>query len=105
MEFLIEPIKFDWDNYNIEHIRTKHKIEPYECEQIFFNLPFVVGPDTTHSQQEVRYYLYGKTDTGKILFAVFTIRRNKIRIVTARTASRKERRLYYEQTKKIEKNS
>lgn len=89
MEILNSPFKFEWDKHNIEHIR-KHKVEPGECEQVFFNVPLIVKPDIIHSRTEERYFALGKTNMDRILVIVFTIRQERIRIITARDANKKE---------------
>jgi hypothetical protein len=85
---------FEWDNHNAAKIWSKHHVSPSECEQIFFNLPLIVADDEKHSEKEKRYYVLGHTDTGRLLFAVFTIRGDKIRVISARDMSRKERKVY-----------
>jgi hypothetical protein len=52
--------------------------------------------DVKHSQEEIRWYLLGKTDAERFLFVVFTIRSNKIRIISARDMNKKEREVYNE---------
>lgn len=91
MDILTSPIEFEWDKHNAEHIKVKHNIQPGDCEQVFFNVPFTIKPDTAHSLNEERYFASGKTNTSRVLVMVFTIRRKKIRIITARDANRKER--------------
>ena len=49
-----------------------------------------------HSQEK-RYHVLGRSDAGRILFLVFTIRSNKIRIISARDQSKKERQIYEQQ--------
>ncbi|NIM92215.1 MAG: BrnT family toxin [Anaerolineales bacterium] len=85
---------FDWDEWNAKKIWEKHQVSRAECEQVFFNQPFVVGEDFAHSQEESRFYVLGKTDTGRALFLIFTIRDELIRVITARDMSRKERRVF-----------
>ena len=51
-------------------------------------------PDTEHSQEELRFQALGKTNNNRMLFLSFTIRNNKVRIISARDASKKERREY-----------
>jgi len=85
---------FQWDKSNIEKNWLKHKVNPVECEQIFFNQPFLVAEDLRHSQRERRYYALGRTDNGRLLFVAFTIRKNLIRVISARNMSRKERKKY-----------
>jgi uncharacterized DUF497 family protein len=85
---------FHWDKWNTEKIWDKHQVSHAECEQVFFNQPFVVGEDILHSQEEERFYVLGNTDAGRALFLVFTIRDELIRVITARDMSRRERRIY-----------
>jgi len=87
---------FQWDKSNIEKNWLKHKVSPIECEQIFFNEPLLVVEDLKHSQRERRYYALGRKDSGRLLFVAFTIRKNLIRVISARTMSRKERKIYEE---------
>jgi len=86
------PLEFDWDKYNSRHIKTKHGLDPSECEEVFVNLPFTIKDDKMHSQNEQRYHAIGKTNTGRILIIIFTIRNKRIRIITSRDASRKEKK-------------
>ncbi len=90
---------FDWDDANLTKNWEKHRVAPWECEQVFFNLPLVVADDPVHSVTEVRYYVLGQTDASRQLFLVFTIRKQKIRVISARDMSSKERRTYEEQVK------
>ncbi|OGO16236.1 MAG: hypothetical protein A2Z14_13705 [Chloroflexi bacterium RBG_16_48_8] len=85
---------FDWDEWNAEKIWSRHQVSRAECEQVLFNQPLVVGEDAVHSQEEMRYYVLGQTDKGRQLFMVFTIRRDLVRVITARDMSRKERKIY-----------
>lgn len=50
--------------------------------------------DTRHSDDEQRYVALGATDDGRRLFVSFTVRNNRLRVVSARPMSRKERRIY-----------
>ena len=85
---------FQWDKDNTEKNWLKHWVSPSECEQVFFDLPLVASEDIKHSQEEDRYYALGKTDMGRRLFLVFTIRKNHIRIISARDMNKKERQVY-----------
>lgn len=69
------------------------------ARRYFFNEPLIVTKDEPHSIVEVRYFVLGKTDKERLLFIIFTIRGKKIRIISARDMSKKERRIYYEQIK------
>lgn len=91
---------FDWDKGNIKKNWERHRVSHIECEEVFFNQPCVVKADEPDSRAEDRYYVLGKTDNGHLLFVVFTIRHNKIRVISARDMNKKERRLYNEQIEK-----
>ena len=97
IERLLGCTGFQWDRNNIEKNWLKHKVGPVECEQIFFNKA-LVAEDLKHSQREKRYYVLGLTDDKRLLFVSFTIRRNLIRVISARDMSKKERKIYEEQT-------
>lgn len=65
---------------------------------MFFNEPLLLGPDRLHSRAEERYHALGQTDRGRVLHVTFTLRGGGtlIRVISARDASRKERKLYVE---------
>ena len=85
---------FEWDNHNEGKNRDKHDVEPGECEEAFFNRPFIVADDAKHSASESRFFALGKSDSGRSLFIVFAIRGDKVRVISARDMSRKERSAY-----------
>lgn len=86
--------KFDWDDGNQFKNWISHQVSTTECEEVFFNLPLLLANDTQHSQIEKRYYALGQTNIGRQLFIAFTVRTNKIRVISARDMSRKERQKY-----------
>lgn len=93
---------FDWDEGNQSKSLKKHGITPLETEEAFFNF-YLVFPDQWHSAGESRYGMYGQTNTGKILFIAFTIRGQRVRVISARPASKKERDTYEQTHKKAAK--
>ena len=93
-EIISRCIGFDWDDGNLLKNWEKHGVSALECEQVFFNHPVVTIPDVLHSSYEARFYALGKSDAGKHLFIVFTVRNNLIRIISARDMNRKERKLF-----------
>ncbi len=90
---------FEWDEGNITKNWESHGVTHIECEEVFFNVPLVINVDEPHSIAETRYYVLGKTNSRRLLFLVFTIRNDKIRVISARDMNRKERKIY-EQTEK-----
>src|SRR6266498_5024344 len=85
---------FHWDENNREKNWEKHGVLASECEEAFFNLPLLLQSDDTHSQKEPRYYVLGHTIAGRRLFIAFTVREDKIRVISARDMSKKERSIY-----------
>lgn len=99
MSLFSQFTSFDWDKANQNKNWHTHKVAWWECEEIFFNQPLYIYHDQPHSQKEERYYALGQTGKGRLLFAVFTRRGTKIRIISARDMHKKERLLYHEKVK------
>ncbi|MDA8126107.1 MAG: BrnT family toxin [Deltaproteobacteria bacterium] len=95
-DLLSRSAGFEWDKYNSGKIGDKHRVTPVECEQVFFNLPIITGSDDKHLQTEARFYVLGQTNSGRRLFLVFTVREDKLRVISARDMNRKERKAYQE---------
>ena len=85
---------FDWSGGNAKKNWQSHQVTPLEAEQVFFNTPLLCGADAEHSQKESRFYVLGQTDEGRELFVAFTLRGKRLRVISARNMSRKERRIY-----------
>ena len=84
---------FDWSGGNVEKNWKRHGVAPLEAEQVFLNTPLLWGDDPGHSGVERRFYALGQTDDGRKLFVAFTMRGRRLRVVSARDMSRKERRV------------
>ncbi len=93
-EMLSHCTGFEWDRHNSNKVKAKHDVTPVECEQVFFNVPVIAGNDEKHSETENRFYVLGRTDSGRLLFFVFTVRKDRLRIISARDMHKKERRVY-----------
>jgi uncharacterized DUF497 family protein len=93
---------FDWDDGNRDKNWISHSVVWTEIEEAFFQEPLLTFPDPKHSQSEERYFALGRTSADRRLNIVFTIRKNRIRVVSARDMSKKERKLYDEA---LEENS
>jgi uncharacterized DUF497 family protein len=93
MDILSSVEAFDWDKGNIKKNWERHRVSYIECEEVFFNTPLIVKEDKPHSAIEDRYYVLGKTDNERLLFVVFTLRNNKIRVISARDMKKREENL------------
>lgn len=90
----VDVTEFDWDGGNAEKNWLRHRVSQAESEQVFFNRPLVVAEDELHSWTELRYYALGRTDAGRLLFVVYTLRGDRVRIISARDMTRREQKDY-----------
>ena len=87
---------FQWDAGNNRKSADKHDVSQNDAEQVFFNQPLLVLPDSRHSQEEIRLHALGRTDDNRFLHVTFTLRGGGrlIRVISARDMHRKERMRY-----------
>ena len=83
---------FDWNHGNAEHIAL-HFVSIEEVEEALLD-PRRIGIPAFSTQDEVRYCAIGSTEDGRVLVVVFTNRHGMIRAISARDATRRERRRY-----------
>ena len=102
MQILPEFKGFDWDMGNLEKNLRKHNVTTQEAEELFASEPFVMRRDDHHSSQsEERIQALGKTKAGRKLFIAFTLRNNKVRVISVRYMTPQEVQAY----EKLEKHS
>jgi uncharacterized DUF497 family protein len=101
MRILRLPASFIWDEGNLMKNLKKHNVTITEAEELFTSEPFTAILDDKHSTTEKRYQALGKTKSSRKLFTAFTIRDNKIRVISIRDMNRKEKAAY----EKLETNS
>lgn len=99
MRVLPKPVSFEWDKGNIDKNLRKHNVTNKETEEIFKNDPKFLLKDEKHSLLEKRYMLWGITNNKRGLSVFFTLRRNRVRIISARDMHKKERREYEKKVK------
>lgn len=87
-------VGFEWDTGNKSKNFIKHSIIDEECEEVFFDHDKKILRDILHSGTEDRYILIGKTKKHRLVFIAFTIRKNKVRIISARDLNKREYKLY-----------
>lgn len=94
---------FEWDAGNIDKNWNKHGVSNAECEEVFFNSPLLIRSDSSHSQEEARDAAFGRTDADRPLFIFFLVRKNYIRVISARDMTDKELEVYRDRLKKSSK--
>jgi len=85
---------FEWDqNKNAKNIK-KHGISFDEAATIFDDPMFITVIDEEHSIDEERYITIGLSTDGKLLLVAHTDRQGKIRLISARKATKKDEKFY-----------
>ena len=87
---------FDWDEEKARTNVIKHGVTFKEAETVFDDRLFVDFFDADHSDDEPRYLIIGRSNANRLLLVSYTERSGKTRIISAREATRRERRDYEE---------
>lgn len=85
---------FEWDAEKAAANIAKHAVGFPEACTVFEDPRAVLLADTRHSAAEERFVLLGRSSHHRILVVCYTDRPPGIRIISARRASRRERRQY-----------
>ncbi len=87
---------FEWDEVKAKANLRKHKVS-FEEGKTIFNEPFLFTfPNDKHPASEERYINIGLSANGRFLILTHTERQGKIRIISCRKATPRERRFYEE---------
>jgi len=89
-------IKFDWDSDKAQRNFRKHGIDFNEASTIFADTLSITIPDPDHSEDEELWVTMGLSNRHRLLVVVHTEKEETIRLISARTADRLERRKYEE---------
>ena len=87
-------VEFEWDAGKAASNLSKHGIGFAEAMTVFNDALEVMIPDPAHSDAELRFVSIGVSESGRLLVVAYTERDRRIRIVSARQATPRERRLY-----------
>jgi uncharacterized DUF497 family protein len=85
---------FEWDREKARANLSKHGVSFEEAMQAFLDPLSVTILDPDHSEGEDRFVLLGESRSGRLLVVVHTERGTAIRVISARRATRRERRAY-----------
>lgn len=95
-------MEFRWDLKKERGNRRKHRVGFREAATVFEDLRSTTFPDEDHSFDEERFLTIGISATGRILVIAHTEHDEEIRIISARAATRRERKFYEETAPSIE---
>lgn len=87
-------MKFEWDPAKSEVNLKKHGISFHEASTVFGDPLALTFNDPDHSSGEQRFLTFGLASMGNLLVVVHTERRKTTRIISARRATRQERKIY-----------
>lgn len=94
----MDILRFEWDENKNSINKRKHKISFEEASTVFYDENAILFDDPDHSIFEDRFLILGFTNTSRICIVSHCYRDSEgvIRIISARFASKKERRYYEE---------
>jgi uncharacterized protein len=90
-------VTFAWDEAKALANRQKHRVDFREAATVFGDALSTTFPDRDHSLRERRFVTIGASARGRVLVVAHTEVGDTIRIISARTATRRER-MFYEET-------
>ncbi|MFH1908124.1 MAG: BrnT family toxin [Chloroflexota bacterium] len=91
----LQGMEFEWDENKARLNIQKHGVTFEEAAEVFFD-PFYQTGDASVDDGEERDFIIGYTFSQQLLLAVYTVRGTRTRIVSARPATRAERKVYEE---------
>lgn len=91
-----EELQFEWDPEKAKANLKKHGVDFEEASTIFKDPQFVSFVDEEHSADEERYITIGLSSMVRLLMAAHTERKKRIRIISARKATKNEEKFYNE---------
>ena len=92
---VVKP-NFEWDPDKAEKNISKHDVDFVEASSIFDDPMFITFLDEEHSIDEERYITIGLSIKGRILLVAHAERDDRIRIISARKATKNEEKFYQE---------
>lgn len=87
-------MRFEWDPEKASRNLAKHGVSFEEAATVFSDDLFVTFADPDHSLEERRYLIVGRSTNGRLLVVAHTERNKAVRLISAREASRRERKAY-----------
>ncbi len=87
---------FEWDQDKARQNLIKHGVSFDEASTVFHDKLSITIPDPLHSEDEDRFVLLGHSENNRLVVVIHTDRNNRIRIISARLATGKERKRYEE---------
>lgn len=87
-------VRFEWDPEKADSNYRKHEVLFVEARSVFNDPLLLITEDQEHSIGELRLRAIGYSETSRVLVVVYTERADVIRIISAREATRREKKAY-----------
>ncbi len=92
----LQNIEFEWDEDKAKSNIQKHGVTFEEAAEVFFDPFYQTGDASVEADNEKRDFIIGYTFAQRLLLVVYIERGERTRIISARPATRIERKLYEE---------
>lgn len=87
---------FEWDGRKAKENLRKHRVSFEEAGTVLGDPLSLTIRDPLHSDKEDRFVTLGLSSRGRLIVVVHTDRRDRVRMISARQATRRERQQYEE---------
>jgi uncharacterized protein len=92
-------MEFEWDSKKAIYNLRKHRVSFEEASSVFNDIFAAVYEDPDHSAHEKRYLMVGTSAQGRLLNVSFADRGHRIRIISGRKLTRREKKFYEEENR------
>ncbi len=89
-------VEFEWDEQKAASNQKKHGVTFEEAATVFADPLAAIFDDEVHSEEEQREIIIGHSASDRLLLVCFTERAGAVRIISARRATKRERKDYEE---------
>jgi uncharacterized protein len=87
-------MKLEWDPKKAAENKRKHRVSFHEASTVFGDPLAITFSDPNHSEGEYRFLTFGVSRFNQLLIVSHTQREDRVRIISARKATRREQRIY-----------
>jgi len=92
-------MEFEWDPKKAKSNLKKHGISFDEAASVFDDILAAVYEDPDHSADEKRFLMIGTSVQNRLLHIAFSDQGRRIRMITARKVTKRERKLYEKESR------
>jgi len=87
-------MQYEWHEDKAKSNLKKHDVSFEEAVSCFYDPKQIAFEDPDHSEDEFREILIGHSKSGRLLLVIYTLRETSIRIISVRSATKREGQIY-----------